>query len=118
MTKFDLSSVIIGSIAGGCFSLFSTFAALSGFGILLSNVFAGFVAVYASENKEEYIITGGVSGIISSFLMLMFAFILAYTPIGFKNLTIFGFIAVAISISGGGLILGAIGGYISKIVNK
>jgi len=38
MAKFDLSSVIIGSVAGGFFSLFSTYVNLSGLRILLSNV--------------------------------------------------------------------------------
>ena len=114
MTKFDLSSVIMGSIAGGFFSLFSTYANLSGFGILLSNVVAGFTAVSVSETKEDYIITGGVPGILSSFIMIIFAFLLPFTPLGFSNLTVFGFVSVAISISGGGFILGMIGGYISK----
>lgn len=118
MAKFDFQSVLIGSIAGGLFSILSTFAFLSGFGILISNVIAGFVAVYASENKKEFIITGGVSGIISSFIMLIIAFLLPETPLGFRNLTIFGFISIAISISGGGFILGAIGGYISKKISN
>ena len=118
MTKFDFPSTLIGSIAGGFFSIFASFLNLSGFGILLSNIIAGFIAIYVSEVKEEFILIGGVSGIISSFIMLIFAFLLSDTPIGFKNLTIFGFIAVAISISGGGFILGAIGGYISKKINK
>jgi hypothetical protein len=119
MTKFDFSSTLIGSIAGGFFSIIASFLNLSCSGILLSNIIAGFVAVYISEQKEDYILIGGVSGIVSSFIMLLFSFLLADTPIGFKNLTIFGFIAVAISISGGGFILGAIGGYISKkLVNK
>ncbi len=114
MAKFDLTSVVIGSIAGGFFSLFSTYANLSGFGILLSNVVAGFVAVYVSEAKEDYIITGGVPGILSSFIMVIIAFLLPFTPLGFSNLDVFGFVSVAISISGGGFILGMIGGYISK----
>jgi hypothetical protein len=118
MTKFDFPSILIGSIAGGFFSIFASFLNLSGFGILLSNIIAGFIAIYVSEVKEEFILIGGVSGIISSFIMLIFAFLLSDTPIGFKNLTIFGFIAVAISISGGGFILGAIGGYISNKINK
>jgi hypothetical protein len=117
MTKFDLSSVIIGSIAGGFFSLFSTYANLSGFGILLSNVVAGFTAVSVSETKEDYIITGGVPGILSSFIMIIFAFLLPFTPLGFSNLTVFGFVSVAISISGGGFILGMIGGAISKKIS-
>ena len=114
MTKFDLSSVIMGSIAGGFFSLFSTYANLSGFGILLSNVVAGFTAVSVSKAKEEYILIGGVSGILSSVIMLIISFLLPFTPLGFSNLTVFGFVSVAISISGGGFILGMIGGYISK----
>ena len=114
MTKFDLSSVLIGSFAGGFFSLISTYANLSGFGILLSNVVAGFAAAYVSEAKEEYILIGGVSGILSSFIMLIISFLLPFTPLGFSNLTIFGFVSVAISISGGGFILGMIGGAISK----
>jgi len=118
MAKFDFSSTLIGSIAGGIFSVIATFLNLSGFGILLSNIIAGFIAVSVSEEKEEFILIGGVSGIVSSFIMLLFSFLLADTPIGFKNLSIFGFIAVAISISGGGFILGAIGGYISKKLNK
>jgi hypothetical protein len=118
MTKFDFYSTLIGSIAGGFFSIFASFLNLSGFGILLSNIIAGFIAIYVSEAKEEFILIGGVSGIISSFIMLLFAFLLADTAVGFKNLTIFGFIAVAISISGGGFILGAIGGYISQKINK
>jgi hypothetical protein len=114
MTKFDLSSVIIGSIAGGFFSLISTYANLSGFGILASNIVAGFVSVYVSEAKEEYILIGGLSGLLSSFIMLMIAFLLPFTPLGFSNLTVFGFVSVAISISGGGFILGMIGGFFSK----
>lgn len=114
MAKFDLSSVVIGSIAGGFFSLISTYTNFSGFGILLSNIVAGFVAVYVSGAKEDYIITGGVSGIFSSFIMLIIAFLLPFTPLGFSNMNIFGFISVAISISGGGFILGIIGGAISK----
>ncbi len=114
MTKFDLSSVIVGSIAGGFFSLFSTYVNLSGFGILLSNVVAGFVAVSVSKSKEDYIITGGVPGILSSFIMVIISFLLPFAPLGFSNLSIFGFLAVAVSISGGGFILGMIGGYISK----
>jgi hypothetical protein len=117
MTRFDFSSTLLGSIAGGFFSIFASFLYLSGFGILLSNIIAGFIAVSVTEQKEEYILIGGASGIISSFIMLIFAFLLSDTPIGFKNLTVFGFIAVAISISGGGFILGAIGGYISKKLN-
>lgn len=117
MTKFDLSSVVIGSIAGGFFSLFSTYANLSGFGILLSNVVAGFVAVSVSKSKEDYIITGGVPGILSSFILIIISFLLPFTPLGFNNLSIFGFLAVAVSISGGGFILGMIGGYISKKLN-
>ena len=114
MTRFDLSSVIIGSITGGFFSLISTYADLSGFGILASNIIAGFVAVYFSKAKEDYIITGGVSGIFSSIIMLMISFLLPFTPLGISNLTVLGFISVAISISGGGFILGIIGGAISK----
>jgi len=114
MAKFDFTSVIIGSIAGGLFSLFSTYANLSGFGILASNIVAGFVAVYVSEAKEDCIIIGGVSGILSSFIMLMISFLLPFTPLGISNLTVFGFVSVAISISGGGFILGMIGGLISK----
>lgn len=114
MARFDVFSVMIGSIAGGFFSLISTFANFSGFGIILSNVFAGLIAVYVSEQKDDYILIGGLSGIISSFIMLILAFILPDTPIGLKNLTIFGFIGVAISISGGGFLLGVTGGYISK----
>ena len=117
MTKFDLSSVIIGSIAGGFFSLISTYINLSGVGILLSNVVAGFAAVYVSEAKEEYILIGGVSGILSSFIMLIISFLLPFTPLGFSNLTVFGFVSVAISISGGGFILGMIGGAISKKIS-
>lgn len=115
--KFDLSSVLIGSTAGGFFSLISTYVNISGFGILLSNVVAGFTAVYVSEAKEEYILIGGVSGILSSFIMLIILFLLPFTPLGFSNLTIFGFVSVAISISGGGFILGMIGGAISKKVS-
>lgn len=119
MAKFDLSSVIIGSTAGGFFSVISSFANHSGLGILLSNIVAGFVAVYVSEVKEEYIIIGGVSGILSSVIMLIFAFLLPDTAIGFRNLGIYGFISVAVSISGGGFILGIIGGYLSKkLANK
>lgn len=59
------------------------FLNLSGFGILLSNVITGSVAVYVSEAKEEYILIVGVSKIISSFIMLIFAFLLSDTPIGF-----------------------------------
>ena len=117
MAKFDLSSVIIGSVAGGFFSLFSTYANLSGFGIIMSNVVAGFVAVFVSKSKEDYIITGGVSGIFSSFIMLIMSFSLPFTPLRFSNLDIFGFLAVAVSISGGGFILGMIGGLISKKVS-
>lgn len=117
MAKFDLSSVIIGSIAGGFFSLFSTYASLSGFGIVISNVVAGFAAVFVSKSKEDYIITGGVSGIFSSFIMLIISFLLPFTPLGFSNLDIFEFLAVAVSISGGGFILGMIGGLISKKVS-
>ncbi len=117
MTKFDLPSVIIGSIAGGFFSLISTYANLSGFGILLSNIIAGFIAVYVSKTKEDYIIISGVSGILSSFIMLIIAFLMPFSPLGFSNLNVFGFISVAISISGGGFILGMIGGVISKKVN-
>ncbi len=118
MTRFDLSSVIIGSIAGGFFSLISTYANLSGFGILLSNVVAGFVAVYVSKAKEDYIITGGVPGILSSFIMVIIAFLLPFTPLGFSNLDVFGFVSIAVSISGGGFILGMIGGAISKKVSS
>lgn len=118
MAKFDLSSVIMGSIAGSFFSLISTYANLSGFGILASNIVAGFITVYISEAKEDYIINGGASGIISSFLMLIIAFLLPFTPLGLSNLTIFGFVSVAISISGGGFILGIIGGYISKKLSE
>ncbi|MGB9937173.1 MAG: hypothetical protein ACPK7O_05585 [Methanobacterium sp.] len=114
MSKFDFSSVIIGSIAGGIFSVLASFIDISGFGILLSNVVAGFVAVYVSKQKEEYIILGGVSGILSSIIMLIITFLLPQTPLGISNLTISGFIAIAISISGGGFILGIIGGYIFK----
>ena len=117
MAKFDLSSVIMGSMAGGFFSLFSTYVNLSGFGILLSNVVAGFVAVSVSKTKEDYIITGGVPGILSSFIMVIIAFLLPFTPLGFSNLDVFGFVSVAISISGGGFILGMIGGAISKKVS-
>ncbi len=116
MAKFDLSSVIMGSMAGGFFSLFSTYVNLSGFGILLSNVVAGFVAVSVSKTKEDYIITGGVPGILSSFIMIIMSFLLPFTPLGFSNLDVFGFVSVAISISGGGFILGMIGGAISKKV--
>jgi len=117
MAKFDLSSVIIGSVAGGLFSLISTYANLSGFGILSSNIVAGFVAVFVSEAKEDYIIIGGISGIFSSVIMLMISFLLPFTPLGISNLTVFGFISVAISISGGGFILGMIGGLVSKRMN-
>ena len=85
-----------------------------GFGILLSNVVAGFAAVSISKSKEDYIITGGVPGILSSFIMVIISFLLPFTPLGFSNLSIFEFLAVAVSISGGGFILGMIGGYISK----
>ncbi|MGZ7047941.1 MAG: DUF5518 domain-containing protein [Methanobacterium sp.] len=119
MTKFDLSSVITGSIAGGLFSLLSNYIALSGWGILASNVVAGFVSVYVSESKKDYIINGGVSGILSSVIMLLISFILPDTPLGFSNLTVFGIISVIISITGGGFILGVIGGYLStKIAIK
>ena len=119
MAKFDLSSVIIGSsIAGGFFSLFATYVNFSGFGILLSNVVAGFVAVSVSKTKEDYIITGGVPGILSSFIMIIISFLLPFTPLGFSHLDIFGFVSVAVSISGGGFILGMIGGYISKKLNS
>jgi len=118
MTKFDITSVIIGSLAGAFFSIFASFFNFSGFGILLSNIIAGFTGVYVSEQKEEYIIIGGVSGIISSLIMLIFAFILPDTPLGFQNLSIFGFISIPVSISGGGLILGVIGGYASKKLSE
>ena len=118
MAKFDLSSVVIGSVAGGLFSIFSTYANLSGFGILLSNVIAGLVAVSVSKSKEDYIITGGVPGILSSFIIVIISFLLPFTPLGFSNLDIFEFLAVAVSISGGGFILGMIGGYISKKLNS
>ncbi len=114
MIKFDFSSVVIGSIVGGFFSLVSTYANLSGFGILLSNIVAGFITVYVSKDKEDYILIGGVSGIFSSFIMLIIAFLLPFSPLGFSNLNVFGFISIAISISGGGFILGMIGGAISK----
>ncbi|MGB9978044.1 hypothetical protein [Methanobacterium sp.] len=117
MIKLDISSVIIGSVAGGLFSFLSAYVNLSGFGILLSNVVAGFVAVFVSEVKEDYIITGGVPGILSSFIMVIIAFLLPFTPLGFSNLDVFGFVSVAISISGGGFILGMIGGAISKKVS-
>ena len=117
MTRFDFSSVVIGSIAGGFFSLISTYANFSGFGILTSNIVAGFVAVYVSESKEDYIIISGVSGILSSFIMLIIAFLLPFSPLGFSNLNVFGFISVAVSISGGGFILGMIGGLIAKKVS-
>ncbi len=116
--KFDLSSVVIGSIAGGFFSLISTYINFSGFGILLSNVVAGFAAVYVSKAKEEYMLIGGVSGILSSVIMLIISFLLPFTPLGFSNLTVFGVVSVAISISGGGFILGMIGGAISKKVSS
>jgi hypothetical protein len=114
MTKFDLFPVLIGSFAGGLFSLLSTYLALSGFGILASNVVAGFVSVYVSESKKDYIITGGVSGILSSAIMLIISFLLPETPLGFNNLTIFEIISVIISITGGGFILGVLGGYLSS----
>jgi hypothetical protein len=118
MARFDLSSVIIGSIAGGFFSLISTYVYLSGLGILASNIVAGFVAVYVSEAKEDFIITGGVSGILSSFIMLIISFILPDTPLGFTNLTVVEFISIAISISGGGFILGVLGGCASKKLSE
>ena len=58
-----------------------------------------------------------MSGIFSSVIMLMISFLLPFTPLGVSNLTIFGFVSVAISISGGGFILGMIGGAISKNVS-
>ena len=117
MTRFDLPSIIIGSIAGGLFSFISTYANLSGFGILLSNIVGGFVAVLVSKTKEDYILISGVSGILSSFIMLIIAFLLPFSPLGFSNLNVFGFISVAVSISGGGFILGMIGGLIAKKVS-
>lgn len=114
MAKFDLTSTIIGSFGGAFFSVIVSLLNLSGFGILTSNIIAGFIAVYVSEQKEDFILVGGVSGIASSFIMFLFAFLLPDTPINFSNLSFFGFISVTISISGGGFFLGAIGGFIAK----
>lgn len=44
MVKFDLTSTIIGSLGGAFFSVIVSFLNLSGFGILLSNIIAGFIA--------------------------------------------------------------------------
>lgn len=118
MVKFDLASIIIGSLGGAFFSVIVSLLNLSGFGILVSNIIAGFIAVYVCERKEDFILIGGVSGIVSSFIMLVFAFLLPDTPIGFINLSVFGYISIAISISGGGFFLGAIGGFIAKKLSE
>ena len=82
-------------------------------------IVAGFVSVYFSEAKNDYIITGGVSGILSSALMLIISFLLPETPLGFNNLTAFEIISVIISVTGGGFLLGVLGGYISsKLIKK
>ncbi|MEN6553414.1 MAG: hypothetical protein ABFC34_11100 [Methanobacterium sp.] len=50
--------------------------------------------------------------------MVIIAFLLPFTPLEFSNLDVFGFSAVAVSISGCGFILGMIGGYISRKLNS
>jgi hypothetical protein len=112
--KNILAPIAAGSLAGALFSLFSTYADLSGFGILLSNVVAGFTSNYVAESKDEYLLVGGVSGTISSVLMVAIALLLPKSPLGFSNLSVFGFLSVAVSISGGGFLLGALGGFIVK----
>lgn len=112
--KNILAPITLGSLTGALFSLFSTYADLSGIGILLSNVVAGFTANYVAESKDDYILVGGVSGTISSVLMVAIALFLPKSPWGFVNLSVFGFLSVAVSISGGGFLLGALGGFIVK----
>lgn len=114
MSKKIFTPIALGSLAGAFFSLFSTYADLSGFGILLSNVVAGFTANYVAESKDDYLLVGGVSGMISSVLMVAIGLILPKSPLGFVNLSVFGFLSVAVSISGGGFLLGAFGGFIVK----
>ncbi|SCG85494.1 hypothetical protein [Methanobacterium congolense] len=105
----------MGSLTGALFSLFSTYADLSGIGILLSNVVAGFTANYVAESKDDYILVGGVSGTISSVLMVAIDLFLPKSPWGFVNLSVFGFLSVAVSISGGGFLLGALGIHSEKV---
>jgi|GEM_PF-1792842 len=112
--KNILAPIAAGSLAGALFSLFSTYAYLSGFGILFSNVVAGFTANYFAESKDDYLLVGGVSGIISSVLMVAIAMLLPESPLGFSNLSVFGFLSVAVSLGGGGFLLGVLGGFISK----
>lgn len=50
--------------------------------------------------KEEYFLIGGISGIISSVAMMAGGFLFPKTPIGFSNLTVFGFLSLAISVGG------------------
>ncbi len=63
---YDLSSIFIGTLAGIIFSIVAAFFGFSGPGILTSNFVAGFTAAYSDKEKKDYILNGGISGIMSS----------------------------------------------------
>lgn len=85
--------------------IFSIVAALSGFpgpGILTSNFIAGFTASYSDQEKKDYILNGGISGILSSVGMIVIGLLFNGTPVGFSNWNTLGLVSLGLSIVGAG----------------
>jgi hypothetical protein len=114
MVEYDASAILMGTMGGAFFSVVAAYFNFSGPGILTSNVVAGFIASCTARNSENYIINGGVSGIGSSFTMLLVGILLQGTPVGFSNWNTLGIFSLGLSIGGAGFVFGVIGAYVGK----
>jgi hypothetical protein len=113
MAEYNSTSIFIGTLAGIISSIVAAFFGFSGPGILTSNFVAGFTALIQTMKKNDYILNGGLSEIMSSVGMIFIGLLFNGTPVGFSNWNTLGLVSLGLSIGGAGFFIGIIGGYVA-----